>query len=313
MSTPHRDASRQGFADQLTAASSVIGVFEDDRLTPLLAGDSDESLTYAGCSEVRPGTRGSAEGSRLECDVQQIDIEMNYRNGRNGREDPVVDIADGRGATRMSGAERREHLLDAAEMEFASSGLQGTTTAALAKRAGITEPVLYSHFENKDQLFEEVLERGIEKRLRLMKERIAQLSLGSLVECVERMAELTVAACIFDTTNATLTAWALLEVPERASELHRREVGSVSLLWEQKLSECTPDSRTAALISMRVIPFSVQACVAYGFWLAVLRHNEDSARAIGREFAKGVALAAAGQMAAGYQGIGAARGQAKFR
>lgn len=54
---------------------------------------------------------------------------------------------------RMRSADRRRQLLEVAADLFARLGYRGTTTAELAKAAGITEPILYRHFDNKLDLF----------------------------------------------------------------------------------------------------------------------------------------------------------------
>ncbi|MCI0363663.1 MAG: TetR/AcrR family transcriptional regulator [Phycisphaerales bacterium] len=54
---------------------------------------------------------------------------------------------------RMRSADRRRQLLEVAADLFARLGYRGTTTAELAKSAGITEPILYRHFDNKLDLF----------------------------------------------------------------------------------------------------------------------------------------------------------------
>src|SRR5688572_10054383 len=54
---------------------------------------------------------------------------------------------------RMRSADRRRQLLQVAADMFARMGYRGTTTAQLARAAGITEPILYRHFENKLDLF----------------------------------------------------------------------------------------------------------------------------------------------------------------
>ena len=59
---------------------------------------------------------------------------------------------------RMRAQERRQQLLEVAAELFASRGYRGTTTADLAKSAGITEPILYRHFENKHDLFVTLLD-----------------------------------------------------------------------------------------------------------------------------------------------------------
>lgn len=54
---------------------------------------------------------------------------------------------------RMRSADRRRQLLEVAAELFARSGYRGTTTAELARAAGITEPILYRHFDSKLDLF----------------------------------------------------------------------------------------------------------------------------------------------------------------
>lgn len=58
---------------------------------------------------------------------------------------------------RLKGPERRQQLLAVATRLFAERGYEATTTASIAEAAGITEPVLYRHFENKKDLYLAVL------------------------------------------------------------------------------------------------------------------------------------------------------------
>lgn len=54
---------------------------------------------------------------------------------------------------RMKAQERRQQLLDSAAQCFAKHGYRGTTTAMIAAEAGISEPIIYRHFKNKQELF----------------------------------------------------------------------------------------------------------------------------------------------------------------
>ena len=153
-------------------------------------------------------------------------------------------------------------------------------------------PVLYAHFENKDSLFRETVERSIDKRLRALEANLAEVTAHSVIECVESMAEATVAVCVSGAANAVLTNWALLETPDYTTDLLRKEVGNVCLLWEHRLAERFPGSRSRGVISMHLVPYAVHACLAYGFWLAAFRHSPASAAPLVRQFAGGIALAA---------------------
>jgi AcrR family transcriptional regulator len=61
------------------------------------------------------------------------------------------------GAPRLRKGERRRQLLAHAKHLFVSLGYHATTTEKIASAAGVTEPVLYRHFDSKKALFLEVL------------------------------------------------------------------------------------------------------------------------------------------------------------
>lgn len=54
---------------------------------------------------------------------------------------------------RHSAAERRDDVLDAALIEFAYRGFEGTSTEDIAKRAGISQPYLFRLFGTKKDLY----------------------------------------------------------------------------------------------------------------------------------------------------------------
>jgi TetR/AcrR family transcriptional regulator len=56
-------------------------------------------------------------------------------------------------ATRLPAEARRASVLSAASGLFAGRSFRGTTTADIAREAGVTEPVLYRHFPSKCALF----------------------------------------------------------------------------------------------------------------------------------------------------------------
>jgi AcrR family transcriptional regulator len=59
---------------------------------------------------------------------------------------------------RMRKAERKRQLLAHAKQLFVTFGYHATTTEKIAHAAGVSEPVLYRHFESKKALFLEVLQ-----------------------------------------------------------------------------------------------------------------------------------------------------------
>jgi len=84
---------------------------------------------------------------------------------------------------RLPAAKRKAQLLHAAALVFAQRGYSGTTTAELAKAAGITEPIIYRHFSGKRELFIALVEqtgqdtiREWEEQLRTAKDPAERLS-----------------------------------------------------------------------------------------------------------------------------------------
>ncbi|HEX8073350.1 MAG TPA: helix-turn-helix domain-containing protein [Thermoleophilaceae bacterium] len=63
------------------------------------------------------------------------------------------------GRTNRSAGERREDVLEAAVTEFAAHGYRGASTAAIAKRAGISQSYVYALFPDKRALFLAAYER----------------------------------------------------------------------------------------------------------------------------------------------------------
>ena len=53
------------------------------------------------------------------------------------------------------GADKRRAILDAAAEVFAASGYERASIDAIAARAGVSKPTVYSHFGGKEQLFRE--------------------------------------------------------------------------------------------------------------------------------------------------------------
>jgi AcrR family transcriptional regulator len=61
-------------------------------------------------------------------------------------------------ARRLTAEARRSSILKAARRAFSETGdMNGTTIKAIAERGGISEGVIYRHFESKDQLFFEAV------------------------------------------------------------------------------------------------------------------------------------------------------------
>lgn len=188
---------------------------------------------------------------------------------------------------RMAGVERKRQILKTAEERFAATGYQGSNSTALAKAAGVSEAILYVHFVTKEKLFQEAVEHSTRERLALLRARLASLPPLPPREWVEEMAEATVLTCV--EAKGSLMAWALLEMPEFGADIHRVEIGDTEALWICEIADRLGDSSAATRLSIDVVPYAAHACLAFGLWLAMLRHTPSTALAHARQYAAGIA------------------------
>ncbi|MEV5795311.1 TetR/AcrR family transcriptional regulator [Streptomyces sp. NPDC052192] len=71
---------------------------------------------------------------------------------------------------RMSAEERRESVVRAAMSEFARGGYYGTSTEAIAKRVGVSQPYLFRLFPGKKAIFLAAAERCMDLARQTMEE-----------------------------------------------------------------------------------------------------------------------------------------------
>ena len=70
---------------------------------------------------------------------------------------------------RMRGPERRAQLLAVARRVFGKAGFHGVSMDDVAKEAGVTKPILYDHFNSKEELYVALLDAdasSLEERVR---------------------------------------------------------------------------------------------------------------------------------------------------
>lgn len=65
----------------------------------------------------------------------------------------------GLGGRTLAEEDRRERLLDAAEVAFCTHGHERTTIGVLAAEAGVTRPTVYAYFASKEEVFRALADR----------------------------------------------------------------------------------------------------------------------------------------------------------
>ncbi|HEX6025087.1 MAG TPA: helix-turn-helix domain-containing protein [Solirubrobacter sp.] len=84
----------------------------------------------------------------------------------------------------MTGAERREQLLDATKAIVVEDGFHAVSIEAVARRAGITRPIVYGHFADLRGLLEALVDRESLRALKQLPEDFDDL-LGALTSYLE--------------------------------------------------------------------------------------------------------------------------------
>jgi AcrR family transcriptional regulator len=66
---------------------------------------------------------------------------------------------------RMTAAERREQLVEVGRNLFAKHGYEATTVEEIARKAGVSKPIVYEHFGGKEGLYAVVVDREMKSLL----------------------------------------------------------------------------------------------------------------------------------------------------
>lgn len=72
----------------------------------------------------------------------------------------------------MSAAQRREVIEQVATEVFAERGYQGASIDEIARRSGVSAPVVYDHFASKQDLYRRLLERTRDELLAMWREHL---------------------------------------------------------------------------------------------------------------------------------------------
>ena len=122
----------------------------------------------------------------------------------------------------MSAAERREQLLDVTKELVGEHGFHGVTMEAVARRAGITRPIVYGHFHDLRGLLEALLDRETERALGQLAEILGDdlIAAGSRTEAL-----LAATRGYLEAVRADPVTWRLILMPpEGAPEVLREHI-----------------------------------------------------------------------------------------
>jgi AcrR family transcriptional regulator len=114
---------------------------------------------------------------------------------------------------RQTAAARREAVLEAAATEFARLGLDGASTDAIARQAGISQPYLFRLFGTKKELFIAVTSDCFSSTLELFQQAAAGKRGGEALEAIGQ-AYMDVIRTDPDRLRGQLQAYAACSDPE---------------------------------------------------------------------------------------------------
>ena len=96
--------------------------------------------------------------------MRTTDRRRNPRAGHPARRRLTGHADQARPRRRLTAEARTSYLLAAARRAFTETGeINGITIKAIAEHSGISEGVIYRHFESKDQLFFEAVVEPLKK------------------------------------------------------------------------------------------------------------------------------------------------------
>ena len=121
----------------------------------------------------------------------------------------------------MAAVQRREQLLDVTAELAVHNGFQAVSIQAVARRAGISRPIVYEHFGGLTGLLKALIERETGRALQQVRAtQLRDLSSGDPVQL-----ELESLRAYLETVRAHPTTWRLVLLPpEGAPELLRTSI-----------------------------------------------------------------------------------------
>jgi len=185
-------------------------------------------------------------------------------------EDPVVASDPNRSTPfpkpRLSAPDRRSQILAAALEVFAEQGFHATPTRELARRAGVSEALVFQHFPTKEDLIRAILEHvGFEERIQFMESHLAPMQPRQALKAIAEhlLTNLRERPDIF-----RVVFFGIMETPHLAREFYQKFLSRL-LALETRLFERAFAERPGGLPAASVDP----AIVARSFHGSLIFYN----------------------------------------
>jgi AcrR family transcriptional regulator len=178
---------------------------------------------------------------------------------------PTADPARSR-ATRLPRGARRRQLLDAAGDVFVDQGFHSSGMDDIAVVAGVSKPVLYQHFDSKQDLYLEVLRHHVDELLARIRAALASTSDNR--RRVEAAVDAFFAYADTDTRGFRLVFTSEAADDDVRRELDRATEGCIDAVHDLVRGDSGLDVHRSRLLAVGLVGASR---VSAGHWLAAGR------------------------------------------
>ena len=175
---------------------------------------------------------------------------------------------------RLKARDRRSQILAAALEVVAEHGFHGTPTRELARRAGVSEALVFRHFPTKEDLIRAILaDVGFEERIQFMESHLVHMpprqALQSIAEHL--LTNLSERPDLF-----RVVFFGILETPHLAREFYQKFLSRLlaleTRLFERAFAERPADGLPAAAVDAAVVARSFHGSLMfYNFSGAIVR------------------------------------------
>jgi TetR/AcrR family transcriptional regulator, regulator of autoinduction and epiphytic fitness len=168
----------------------------------------------------------------------------------------------------LSRSERkRSAILSAAVSEFRKLGYSVATIDSIAKMAGVSKPTIYSHFGNKERLFEEVLDDLIDS----IESPISSIAYNKDLSFEEQLKNITSRYASFFSSDKVLdlcriTISEALMCPELVQKVYSRIVQLIDQKYLSKLLQTAMDNEKGLSIDSEAFALQLIASIKEQFF-----------------------------------------------
>ena len=173
---------------------------------------------------------------------------------------------------RLSSPERKAAIVKKAFELFSQSGFRGTTTRELAAAVGVSEPVLYQHFETKRDLYTAIIDEMISSVTTDEMHRLEEIGLaGESRAYFTALAHHILRWYLDDTSRIRLLIFSALEGHELADLWQQRVTKQIVGFIEQFIERRIADGDFVPVDPPTAARFFLGAMGHYGMMTAIFR------------------------------------------